>query len=211
MNVEDLRREYEGHGLHQSDVDPDPIAQFGRWFNDALSAGVLDANALSLATADADGMPSVRTVLIKGYDAAGFVFYTNYASGKGLDLAANPRAAMMFYWQPLSRQVRIAGTVTQTSRAQSEAYFAVRPRGAQISAAASAQSKAIPSRDALERIAADIAAGYEGRDIPCPDNWGGYIVRPQTIEFWQGRPDRLHDRLRYTRREDGWKIQRLAP
>jgi pyridoxamine 5'-phosphate oxidase len=211
MNVEDLRREYEGRGLRETDVDTDPIVQFGRWFDDALRAEIQDANAMTLATASADGAPSARTVLIKGYDASGFVFYTNYASAKGRDLAANGRAALLFYWSPLSRQVRIRGTVTKTSRQQSEAYFASRPRGAQISAAASAQSAVIASRETLEQIAADIAAGYEGKAIPCPDNWGGYIVKPDAIEFWQGLPNRLHDRLLYTRDGDGWKIERLAP
>jgi pyridoxamine 5'-phosphate oxidase len=211
MNVEDLRREYEGRGLRETDVDPDPIVQFGRWFEAAVRAEIQDANAMTLATAGADGAPSARTVLIKGYDADGFVFYTNYGSAKGRDLAANPRAALQFYWSPLSRQVRIRGTVSKTSRRQSEAYFASRPRGAQISAAASAQSHVIASRETLEQIAADIASGYEGKAIPCPDNWGGYIVKPDAIEFWQGLPNRLHDRLRYTRAGDGWNIERLAP
>lgn len=208
MTLADLRREYEGRGLRRADLDADPVAQFGRWMDDAIKAELPDATAMTLATASAAGAPSARIVLLKGYGADGFTFFTSYGSRKAHDLEANPRAAMVFYWQPLERQVRIEGDVTRTTRTESEAYFASRPRGSQISAAASAQSEPVADRAALEEIAAAIdAAG----DVPCPDNWGGYRLTPTAFEFWLGRENRLHDRFRYDRDGDAWRIERLGP
>jgi pyridoxamine 5'-phosphate oxidase len=212
MNVSDLRREYDAGGLRKDDLDSDPIAQFQRWFDDALSADMLDANAMTLATADAQGAPSARVVLVKGIDANGITFYTHYDSDKGRDLEVNPRASVVFYWAPLHRQVRMQGAVTKVSREKSQQYFAARPRGAQIGAAALDQSRPLASRQALDRLAADIDARHKDQPIPCPGNWGGYRLVPDTIEFWQGRPNRLHDRFRYARQQEGtWLIQRLAP
>jgi pyridoxamine 5'-phosphate oxidase len=211
MRLGRLRRDYTASGLSESNLDPDPIGQFTAWFDDAVEAGIAEPNAMSLATASPAGDPSARTVLLKGYDARGFVFFTNYASRKGADLATNPSASLVFPWIQLQRQVIVIGTVRRVSRAESAAYFATRPRGAQISAWASAQSAVISGRDALLATSADIEQRYAGRDVPLPPNWGGLRVVPRTIEFWQGRADRMHDRLRYRRAARRWVIERLAP
>jgi pyridoxamine 5'-phosphate oxidase len=208
----DLRRDYTaGRPLLESDVLPDPIEQFARWFGDATDAGIVDANAMTLATADSSGAPSARIVLLKGFDARGFVFFSNYNSRKGRELAANPRAALVLYWQPLERQVRIEGTIERTSREESEAYFRTRPPGAQIGAWVSQQSETIASREELDRRADDLQARFAAGPIPLPDFWGGYRLVPTAIEFWQGRSSRLHDRLRYLRTATGWTLRRLAP
>ncbi len=207
-----LRREYMVQGLSESDVDPDPLRQFQRWFDAALAANLLEPNAMTLATATPDGRPSARMVLLKGFDQRGFVWYTNYESRKGGELAANPCAALVFFWVELSRQIRIEGRVTLVTPEESDAYFQSRPRGSQIGAAASHQSQVLPGREPLEQRAAELEAEFEGRPVPRPPGWGGYRLAPIVIEFWQGRPDRLHDRLRYRRLEEGgWQIERLSP
>lgn len=215
MSPQDMRKEYMARGLDESVVDADPIRQFAVWFDDAVAAHLLEPNAMALATATSDGRPSVRMVLLKGFDAAGFVFYSNYESRKGRELAANPRAALDLFWVELERQVRIEGTVERVAPEQSDAYFHSRPRGSQLGAAASHQSAVLPGREPLERRLADLEAEYAGADdvaIPRPEYWGGYRVVPEVIEFWQGRPNRLHDRLRYTHRAaGGWTIERLSP
>jgi pyridoxamine 5'-phosphate oxidase len=198
--------------LLETDLDPDPIAQFRAWLDDARTAGVLFPEAMALATADADGRPAVRHVLLRGLDERGFVFFTNYESRKGRHLSQNPNAALAFLWRELDRQVTVTGTVERVSVDESAAYFAIRPREAQLGAWASKQSRAVDSREALEAAFAEAAARFEGQDVPLPPHWGGFRVRPEAIEFWKGRHHRLHDRLRYTRGDDdGWTFERLCP
>jgi pyridoxamine 5'-phosphate oxidase len=206
-----MRREYTRRALAEADVDPDPVVQFGRWFEQAERSGLLEPHAMTLATATPDGRPSARMVLLRGFDERGFCFYTNYESRKGAELAANPRAALVFWWDKLERQVRIEGHIERTSRAESEAYFASRPPGSQLSAAASPQSRVIDDRAALERRVAELATTVPDGRLPLPEFWGGYRLVPEVVEFWQGRSNRLHDRLRYRRAGDGWRIERLAP
>jgi pyridoxamine 5'-phosphate oxidase len=206
-----MRREYTREALAEADVDPDPVVQFGRWFEQAEEAGLLEPTAMTLATATPDGRPSARMVLLRGFDERGFCFYTNYESRKGIELAANPRAALVLWWGELERQVRIEGTVTRTSREESEAYFHSRPPGSQLSAAASPQSRVIEGRATLERRVAELATGSPDGKVPLPEFWGGYRLAHEVVELWQGRPNRLHDRLRYRRVGDAWRIERLAP
>jgi pyridoxamine 5'-phosphate oxidase len=209
-----LRTEYTRAGLREDDLDPDPFRQFETWFAEAQGGGVVEANAFTLATASADGAPSARTVLMKGFDRRGLVFYTHYESDKGGDLAGNPRAAVLFYWKELERQVRIAGAVERISREESEAYFRSRPLGSRLGATVSPQSRVIPDRGWIEERFAELEARYADPDavVPLPDFWGGYRVIPARFEFWQGRQNRLHDRLRYTPDgAGGWRIERLAP
>ncbi len=212
MELPELRKEYSQAGLSEADVDPDPVRQFRRWFDQALTAGVPEPNAMTLATATRDGVPSARIVLLKDLSDEGFAFYTNYDSRKGGELAANPRAALVFWWYALERQVRVEGTIAKTTEAESDAYYRLRPLGARLGARASPQSSVLPDRAALERRVAALDAEYAGRDVPRPAFWGGYRLRPESVEFWQGRPNRLHDRLLYRRRPGGgWEIVRLAP
>jgi len=206
-----MRREYAREGLAEADVDADPVVQFGRWFEQAEQGGLLEPHAMTLATATPDGRPSARMVLLRGFDQRGFCFYTNYQSRKGDELAANPRAALVFWWDKLERQVRIEGRVERTSRAESEAYFSSRPPGSQLSAAASPQSRVIDGRATLERRVTELATGQRDGQVPLPEIWGGYRLAHEVVEFWQGRPNRLHDRLRYRRAGSGWKLERLAP
>ena len=195
--------------LDEAEVDADPLRQFAAWFEEAGSADVRAPEAMALATAAADGRPSVRMVLLKGFDERGFVFFTGYESRKGEELTANPRAALLFYWDPLGRQVRIEGPVERVAEAESDAYFASRPRGAQISASVSPQSRVVESRASLEALAAELEA--RGGELPRPASWGGFRLAPETYEFWQHRANRLHDRLRYSRNGVGWTIERLGP
>lgn len=198
--------------LREEDVDPDPLRQFATWFAHAAAAGIRAPEAAVVATATPDGAPSARVVLVKAADADGFVFYSNYASRKGSELAANPRAALLFHWDPLGRQVRVEGPVQRTSAAESAAYVRSRPRASQVSALASPQSAVVESRGQLERWVSETAARYEDAELPLPESWGGFRLIPESFEFWQHREDRLHDRLRYTRALDGgWHLERLAP
>ena len=206
----DQRKEYRAGELLEADAAADPVEQFRRWFAEAGAAGAAEPTAMTLATADADGRPAARVVLLKGFDARGFVFYSNHASRKGRELAANPRASLCFYWTALERQVRIDGSVERVSRAEAERYFHSRPVSSQIGAWTSHQSTAILSRDVLDAREAELRQRFGDR-VPLPDFWGGYRVAPAAIEFWQGRPSRLHDRLLYTKAGDAWKRERLSP
>lgn len=211
MSIADLRKDYTLRGLSEADIAAEPFAQFQAWFDGAVAAKLPEPNAMTLATATPDGRPSARVVLLKGLDARGFVFYTNLESRKGRELTANPWAALVFLWNQLERQVRVEGAVEQVDAATADAYFASRPWGSRIGAWASAQSSVLPARSAIEARYAELAAQYEGQDVPRPPYWGGFRVVPAMVEFWQGRSSRLHDRLRYTPRGDGWLIERLAP
>jgi pyridoxamine 5'-phosphate oxidase len=206
-----LRRDYTRAGLTEQDADPDPFQFFHRWFDEALAAAVREPNAMTLATAGADGQPAARIVLLKGLDERGFVFYTNYESRKGQELAVRPLAALVFWWQELERQVRVEGSVEKVAAEESDAYFASRPRGSRLGAWASDQSQPIPDRATLERKLDEVTEAYPEGEVPCPPHWGGFRVVPTLVEFWQGRASRLHDRLQYTPGPDGWTIQRLAP
>jgi pyridoxamine 5'-phosphate oxidase len=199
-------------GLFEADIDPDPLSQFDRWFREAKAGGAPQPDAMALATATLDGRPSVRMVLLKGYDQRGLVFYSNLGSQKGTELQDNPRAAVAFYWFELHRQVRISGTVTPVTREETERYFRTRPRDAQISALASRQSRTVADRAAMERAVAAAEAKHQGEEVPLPEDWNGLRLVPESFEFWQGRPNRLHDRLRYTPDgSGGWRIERLQP
>ena len=208
----DLREEYKGEPFDESHLDPNPMVQFQKWFSEAREVAIHEPNAMTLATTGKDGRPAARIVLLKEITADSFIFYTNYGSQKGRDLAENPRAALVFYWPALRRQVRITGSVRKTTRAEAERYFHTRPRGAQLGAWASRQSSVIGGRAVLERSVQELEARYSGETIPLPPDWGGYRLYPDSIEFWQGRENRLHDRLRYSKSKGGrWKIERLAP
>ena len=204
--------EHVSRGLRRSDLDPDPIKQFGNWFTAAIEAGIRDVTAMSLATAGRDARPSARIVLLKGFDQDGFVFFTNYESEKGKQLEANPYAALALYWIELDRQIRISGKVKRTSRKESQTYFHSRPVGSQLSAWASRQSEVIDARRVLDARMAEMTERFAGKPVPLPPHWGGYRLKPDRVEFWQGRLNRLHDRFRYTLQPDGnWLIDRLAP
>ena len=199
-------------GLTRKNVDPNPLKQFEQWFQAAVEAEPILPEAVSLATATREGRLSSRMVLLKDFDERGFVFYTNYESRKGIELAENPNAALVFYWRQLERQICITGTVSKVSREESEAYFRTRPRGSQIGALTSRQSQVVASREVLESRFQQLMAEYEGGEIPLPSYWGGYRLSPATIEFWQGRSDRLHDRFLYKRQSGGpWQLERLSP
>lgn len=235
MAIAHMRRNYTAGELERRELKSDPIEQFRTWFEAAAHSrgksrwrkiGIalydvwqavlgntrVEVNAMTLATVGADGKPSSRTVLLKGVDERGFIFFTNYESRKGRELAANPNAALTFFWPELERQICIAGSVTKVSREESEAYFRTRPKGSRIGAWASNQSSVVPDRAALEKLWQEMAARFPGDDVPLPPNWGGYVLRPERIEFWQGRASRMHDRFCYTRQvDDTWKIERLSP
>ena len=211
-HVARLRKEYTRAGLKEFEANPNPIEQFRTWFDEVLTSNLHEPNAMALATATLDGRPSARVVLLKGFDERGFVFYTNYEGRKGEELETNPHCALLFYWGELERQVRVEGRVRRVPDKESDAYFAGRPRGSQLGAWASEQSRPVGDRGALEHRLRELEAEYEGRDVPRPPFWGGYRVEPEAVEFWQGRENRVHDRLVYRRSEDGgWRRGRLQP
>jgi pyridoxamine 5'-phosphate oxidase len=208
----DIRKEYMQHTLDIHHVSSDPFHQFGLWWQEAIDASIDEINAMTLATSSADGVPSARIVLLKGYDKAGFVFYTNYESAKGRELEENPRACLVFFWKELERQIRITGIVRKVSSEESDAYFNSRPENSRIGALVSPQSQVIPDRQWLEQKEEEVRRQHHLLPAQRPSHWGGYRVMPVKIEFWQGRPSRLHDRLQYQLQEDGnWKLERLAP
>jgi len=209
--IQNLRQEYRSASLAESDVDHNPVTQFGKWFSEAIDAQLYEPNVMTLATASLSGKPSARILLLKGFDENGFVFFSNYASKKGHEIAENPQAAMVFFWPELERQVRIEGNIAKVSDEESTAYFHSRPAGSQIGALASPQSTIIPDRQLLENRVQELTEAYADREIPRPEHWGGYVLKPDHIEFWQGRPSRLHDRITYTSVDGVWTINRLAP
>jgi pyridoxamine 5'-phosphate oxidase len=210
-SIGNIRRDYTLARLDEASVDPDPLIEFARWFEEALKAEARDPNAMTLATANAAGVPSARIVLLKGFDGRGFVFFTDYRSRKGAELAENPRAALVFYWPELERQVRITGGTAPVERQESETYFRSRPRASRLGAWISHQSQVIAGRQELDDRVPEMERRYPGDDVPLPAYWGGFRLRPESIEFWQGRVSRLHDRIRYVRKGDSWRIERLSP
>ncbi len=211
FDIANLRMEYGQRGLLESELDPDPLRQFQKWLAESIAQQLLEPNAMTLATVDEDGQPWSRTVLLKACDERGFSFFTNYESAKGRQLAHEPRCALTFRWGELERQVNVTGRVEKVPRTETEAYFPKRPLGGRLGAWASRQSSVLADRTALERAFEEARARF-GDDPPAPEHWGGYVVRPETVEFWQGRASRLHDRLRYSRTSEGlWKVERLAP
>jgi pyridoxamine 5'-phosphate oxidase len=209
-SIADLRKDYTLRGLSEADVASDPFVQFERWFAETREAGVVEPNAMTLATVSAEGQPSARVVLLKGFDRRGFVFYTNFASRKGQELTAHPLAALLFYWPELERQIRVEGVVERVADVEADSYFTSRPLGSRLGAWASPQSQVIADRAALDARLADVTARF-GDEVPRPPHWGGLRVVPQRFEFWQGRPSRLHDRIVYVASEENWAINRLAP
>jgi pyridoxamine 5'-phosphate oxidase len=209
--LSDLRREYAAGGLAEADLEGEPVAMFRHWMHDAVRAGLHEPNALVLGTVSADLLPASRIVLLKGLDERGFVFFTNYRSRKGVELAANPRCALLFPWHPLERQVRVEGVATRLSVAENDAYFATRPRASQLGAWASPQSEVVTDRASLDARYAEVSSRFGDGDVPRPEHWGGYCVEPTSVEFWQGRLGRMHDRLRFRRADAGWVVERLAP
>jgi len=211
-SIWDIRKEYKQESLSENDVNDNAIQQFSAWWNEAIKSKIEEVNAMTLATASCDGLPSARIVLLKEFDEKGFVFYTNYNSFKGQQLLENPRGCLVFFWKELERQVRITGLVVKTSAQESSEYFNTRPEGSRIGAIASPQSQVINNREWLENEVQSLSKKMESTSIERPSNWGGYRLMPTIIEFWQGRPNRLHDRIQYTLQDDGtWKIERLAP
>jgi pyridoxamine 5'-phosphate oxidase len=211
-DIENLRQDYNAASLNETDVDANPMRQFDKWFNEAINFKVHEPNAMTLATASTDGRPSARIVLLKGFSDDGFKFYTNYLSRKGKEISKNPLGALIFYWGGMERQIRIEGTIEKLDRDYSEKYFHTRPKLSQIGATASPQSQEITGREALEQKMAELEAEYADSEIPKPSFWGGYVLRPRVIEFWQGRRSRLHDRIVYKKTDNkNWKIVRLAP
>lgn len=210
-NIQNLRQEYRAAELAEADVDKNPFTQFGKWFKEALDGLLYEPNVMTLATADLSGKPSARILLLKGFDENGFVFFTNYDSKKGKELEENPQASMLFFWPELERQVRIDGTIIKVAEEVSTDYFHSRPKGSQIGAAASPQSTVIPNREILQERVNELTAAYQDKEVPRPAHWGGYLLAPAHIEFWQGRPSRLHDRITYTSVNGVWTINRLAP
>ncbi|MBI2518357.1 MAG: pyridoxamine 5'-phosphate oxidase [Opitutae bacterium] len=212
MNLEEMRRHYAQRQLDQGDLNPSPFRQFDLWMREAIETELLEPNAMSLATVGADGQPTIRTVLLKGFDERGLVFYTNYESTKSRQIEGNPRVAVVFPWLPLERQAIVTGRAAKISAAESLKYFLSRPRDSQIGAWASRQSEVITTRSLLETKFAEMKAKFAAGEVPLPSHWGGYRITPETFEFWQGRPSRMHDRFRYTRQTDGsWQIERLMP
>ncbi|HTD99645.1 MAG TPA: pyridoxamine 5'-phosphate oxidase [Mucilaginibacter sp.] len=210
--IQNIRSEYQAAALSEKDASGDPIKQFDKWFNEAIKAESQEPTAMTLATATHDGRPSARIVLLKGFDSNGFVFYTNYLSRKGKEIAKNPLGSLLFFWGTLERQVRIEGTIEKVSKEDSAKYFQTRPRASQLGAVASPQSQEVPDRDILDKKWQQAEAEYLDKDIPKPSYWGGYILKPRLIEFWQGRPSRLHDRILYKKIDNkNWKKVRLAP
>lgn len=210
-SIADIRTDYRMKSFMEADAARDPYTQFGHWWLDAMESKIEEVNAMTLATASADGFPSARIVLLKGYDKNGFVFFTNYNSQKGQDIAANPKACLLFFWKELERQVRIDGNIEKISAADSEEYFQSRPIGSRIGAWCSPQSTVIADRSILDKNVEHYSHKFNTLEVPRPDHWGGYIVKPTAIEFWQGRSSRLHDRLRYSAKSEGWTLERLAP
>jgi len=206
-----LRREYADVGLREDDLADDPLTMFDRWYGDAERAELYEPNAMVVSTVSADGRPSSRMVLLKRLTTTGFVFFTNLASRKGTEIAGNDRCALLFPWHPLERQVRVDGIASELPREEVEAYFATRPRGAQFGAHASHQSRPVAGREELMAAYDEVSVRFEARDVPVPDEWGGYLVVPEAVEFWQGRPGRMHDRLVYRHETGGWRVERLAP
>jgi pyridoxamine 5'-phosphate oxidase len=212
ISIANLRKEYTLAGLRRIELETDPMVQFQKWFQQALAANLAEPNAMVLATADREGRPSARVMLLKAVDERGFTFFTNYESHKGRELAENPHAALTFFWPDLERQVRITGTVEKVSREESAAYFAQRPKGSRLAAWVSCQSQSIADQTVLEKKLEELTVKYPGEEVPVPPYWGGYLLAPATVEFWQGRPNRLHDRFQYRRQPDNrWAIERLSP